>query len=97
MDYSFLGPAAAAVIIVALFLKFLAGVSKELISTLQNLTAANERVANATEKSAKEAAERNGHLAELSIDNQKATLEALDSIKKSIPPHTQIVEIKNKQ
>lgn len=45
------------------------------------LTKAFNRVAEATERAAIEAKERNGHLAELTIESKKATLEAIQCIK----------------
>lgn len=45
------------------------------------LTKAFNRVATATETAAREAKERNGHLAELTIDSKNATLEAIQCIK----------------
>jgi len=50
-------------------------------SALTALTKSSERVAEATERAASEAKERNGHLAELAIENNKATLEAIGKIK----------------
>lgn len=47
---------------------------KELIKTFN-------RVAEATETAAREAKERNGHLAELTIESKQATLEAIQCIK----------------
>jgi membrane-bound ClpP family serine protease len=45
------------------------------------LASAFERMAVATEASAREAEARNGHLAELTIESKKATLEAIHCIK----------------
>lgn len=45
------------------------------------LTKAFNRVAEATETAAREAKERNGHLAELTIESKKATLDAIACIK----------------
>lgn len=81
MDFSFLGPSAAVVIVVLLFLKFLTNVGDKLINALDKLTESNKSIAEATTKSASEAEKRNGHLAELAIENQQATLEAIKSVK----------------
>lgn len=59
------------------------------------LTEAFTRVAEATERSAREAEARNGHLAELTIESRQATLEALDCIKKNVAEQhvdTQVVD-----
>lgn len=45
------------------------------------LAKAIERMASATETSAKEAEARNGHLAELTIESRQATLDAIACIK----------------
>jgi len=70
-DLSFLGPSAAVVIVVIMFLKFLTNVGKVLVEAISGLTKSQERVAKATEKAANEAKQRNGHLAELAIENNK--------------------------
>lgn len=46
----------------------------------QSLTTAIERMAVATERAAIEAEQRNGHLAEISIQNKDAILEAIRSL-----------------
>ena len=46
----------------------------------QGLTEAFNRVAEATERSAREAEARNGHLAEISITNKEAIIEAINGI-----------------
>jgi Sec-independent protein translocase protein TatA len=87
MDLSFLGPSAAVVIVVLLFLKFLTSIGKGLVAALNALTKSNERVAKATEKGAREAKQRNGHLAELAVENNlnnqtmnKAILDAISNL-----------------
>jgi hypothetical protein len=45
----------------------------------KELSIAVNRMATATEKSAKEAEQRNGHLAEISIQNKVAILEAINN------------------
>jgi hypothetical protein len=87
-DLSFLGPSAASVIIVLGFLKFLSTIGKELISALKELTDSNKKIANATNKAAKEAKQRNGHLGEQNIkiiqtvlDGNKAIVEGLSELK----------------
>lgn len=75
MDLSFLGPSAAVVIVVVLFLRFLTSIGEKLVGALNALTSSNERVAKATEKGAREAKQRNGHLAELAVENNKNNLE----------------------
>lgn len=47
----------------------------------KELVTAFNRVAEATERAANEAKDRNGHLAELTIDSKKATLDAIACIK----------------
>lgn len=49
---------------------------------LRDLTKSNERIAVSHEKAAKEAAERNGHLAELTIEARKDVLAAINHISK---------------
>ena len=46
----------------------------------KELSVAVNRMATATEKSAKEAEQRNGHLAEISIQNKGAILEAINNL-----------------
>lgn len=46
----------------------------------KELSVAVNRMAAATEKSAKEAEQRNGHLAEISITNKDAILEAINNL-----------------
>lgn len=53
----------------------------------EKLGHALDRVATATEKSADEAAERNGHLAELQIESRKDVLNAINQIN-----HQQVTE-----
>lgn len=74
-----------------LFLKFVNDNSKsqsirdEAFSKSLDLnTKAMQSVAKATEQSAKEAAERNGHLAELAIENKDSTLTAIAMIKEAV-------------
>jgi len=81
MDFSFLGPSAAVVIVVLLFLKFLTNVGEKLVTALDRLTDSNRSIAEATNKSAREAEKRNGHLAELAIENHQNTVEAIKSIR----------------
>lgn len=87
-DFSFLGPSAAVVIVVVLFLKFLTSVFEKLADSLNGLTESNRDIARATkeghtkvsdavEKQAKEAEARNGHLAELAIENRQAIMDTL--------------------
>jgi hypothetical protein len=47
----------------------------------KEMTKAFTRVAEATERAAREAEKRNGHLAELTIESRKATLDAIACIK----------------
>jgi len=84
MDLSFLGPSAATVIVVLLFLKFLGTVVDKITKALEGLAKSNERVAKATEKTAKEAKERNGHLAELAVENSKANADANRAILEAV-------------
>ena len=58
----------------------------------KELVDAFKRVAEATENSAREAKERNGHLAELTIESKKATLEAIKCIKTKQNIHDQHVD-----
>lgn len=99
MDLSFLGPSAAAVIVVGLFLKYLVSVNtsqasrdRAFASALDKLTKSNEKIATATNKSAKEAEKRNGHLAELAIENKKTTLIAIAELKKTNNVTTQHID-----
>lgn len=47
----------------------------------KDMTKAFTRVAEATERAAREAEKRNGHLAELTIESKQATLDAIACIK----------------
>lgn len=74
--------------LVSLFLKFVSDNRKSqekrdevFAKNLEANTKAMNLVARATKKQADEAAQRNGHLAELAIENTQATLEAIAAIK----------------
>ncbi len=91
MDLSFLGPSAASVVVVLLFLNYMSkkdaaqAVRDEMVAeALKALKESSDRVANATEKQALEAAQRNGHLAEIAADNQKVNLKVLKEIKGAV-------------
>lgn len=71
MNIEGLGVTGAIVIIVGVFLKFLLDVSRMFAAALDKNTQSNQAVAEATVKAAREAAERNGHLAELSLQGQQ--------------------------
>lgn len=49
---------------------------------LKALTDSNEKIASATNKAAQEAEKRNGHLAELAIENHKSSMKALKQLNK---------------
>jgi len=97
-----LGPTAGAVAVVLLFLKFISDQSKaqagrdEMFSaSLNHNTSAMKAVARATTKAAEEAEKRNGHLAELAIENKEATLKAISLVQgnvKSQHVDTQVVD-----
>ncbi len=91
-DYTQLGVAGAVVVVVYFFLKFIKEESDRRTKTEGRMSAAiekmadpkqngNERIAKATENSAKESAQRNGHLAELGIENTKSLMEAIAAFK----------------
>lgn len=54
---------------------------KELSKAIQDMAAATGRVADASAKGAQEAEQRNGHLAELVVQNSKICAEVLDTVK----------------
>lgn len=54
---------------------------KQLSKAIQDMAGAMGRVADATTKSAMEAEQRNGHLAELSVQNNKVCTRILDKVK----------------
>jgi hypothetical protein len=58
----------------------------------QKLIETFDRVAEATERQAKEAEQRNGHLAEISIQNKDAILKAIDGLKLNQQVTEQTVE-----
>lgn len=58
----------------------------------RELIASFNRVATATETAAREAKERNGHLAELTIESKQATIEAIKCIKMKQNVHEQHVD-----
>lgn len=76
-DLSSLGPSAAAVIIVIVFVQFLSRTGTGLVESL-------DRVAKATEQAAREAKERNGHLAELTIQSKKDTMKAFAVLENNV-------------
>lgn len=53
---------------------------KEFAEALKNVADANFRVAEATERSAREAEKRNGHLADISVENKKQILTAISGL-----------------
>lgn len=66
-----------------------------LAKAIQDMAVATGRVADATTKSANEAKERNGHLAELSLQGNQLmsrTLEVNQSISKTVTRNTKILE-----
>jgi len=90
-DLSSLGPAAAAVIIVLLFLRYITGKESTqekrdaiFARSMDNVAHSMKQVAVETRKAAKEAKERNGHLAELAVENNRNNLEQNKQIMKSI-------------
>ena len=58
----------------------------------QEMTKAFNRVAEATERSAREAEQRNGHLAEISIQNKDAIIEAVKAVTLTQKVREQTVE-----
>lgn len=58
------------------------GDRKEFSKALKDLTDSNMAIATATETAAKEAADRNGHLAELQIENQKLIINHHEEVEK---------------
>lgn len=81
MDLSFLGPSAAVVIVVVTFVGFLNKAASKLSDSLDSLTKSNEKIARATTKSATEAKQRNGHLAELMIESKRETIQGFQTIR----------------
>jgi hypothetical protein len=53
---------------------------KEFVRTIGDMKNASIRVAEATEKAAREAEQRNGHLAEISIQNKEAIIESIKQV-----------------
>lgn len=66
------------------FFAFIKWVVSKLTDSFDKNTEAMNNVAKATTKSAKEAATRNGHLAELSMENKKSNAEQNEAILKAI-------------
>lgn len=108
MDLSFLGPSAAAVVMAGMFLKYIQNKDKSqesrdqvFAAALKSLTKSNERVAKATEIAAKEAKERNGHLAELAIENHqinlKQTQHVLNAVKNLSSQHVDKQVVKHQE
>jgi len=54
---------------------------KEFVKAIKDMADSNREIAQETKKGNKEAKERNGHLAELTIQSKNETLEALKTIK----------------
>lgn len=71
---------AGAIGVLGAFFGFVKWIVGTLTKSLDKNTLAMNSVAKATTKSAKEAAQRNGHLAELAIENKEATLVAIAAI-----------------
>ena len=108
MDLSSLGPSAAAVIMAIVFLKYIQSKDEsqqkrdELFAkSLEKNTQAMAEVAVATKKSAKEAEQRNGHLAELALENQRENQKhqtaVLDAIKHITNQHVDNQVVNNQQ
>lgn len=90
-NISALGPTAGAVAVVILFLRYLSDERKAqanrdrlFSAALVNLTDSNNRVAAASERAADEAKDRNGHMVELMVENQRSTLKAISALKDGI-------------
>lgn len=60
---------------------------KKLVSALDDVAKSNQRIADETKRSADEAKERNGHLAELTIQSSQQMLEAIRNIKEQKVTH----------
>lgn len=80
-DLSRLVPELGILVVVLGFLYKMAlvfkGITDDFSRALDRNTAASREVAEATKQAAREAAERNGHLAELAIENHRASMKAL--------------------
>lgn len=55
-------------------------VHEKLVSSMDKVAESNDKIADATEKGNSEAEQRNGHLAELTIQSQEQMLEAIQKI-----------------
>lgn len=55
--------------------------NKAFVEVLKKVAESNQAIATATEKAAKEAEQRNGHLAELTIQSKKDTIAAIGHLK----------------
>lgn len=75
---------AGAVAVLTAFFAFVKWIVTQLVKSLDKNSASMTLVAKATTKSAKEAAQRNGHLAELAIENKKANAEQNKAILQAI-------------
>lgn len=82
------GPTAGIVTVVLLFLKYVTGKDKGQMRrddvfarALDELTKSNNKIALYTKRGNEEAAQRNGHLAELTIQSKKDTIKAVNTIK----------------
>lgn len=62
------------------FFAFVRWIVTQLVGALNKNSSSMEMVAKATTKAAKEAEKRNGHLAELAIENKESTLKAISMI-----------------
>jgi hypothetical protein len=62
---------------------------KELVRAIRDMAKSSEKVAKATERSANEAKQRNGHLAELMINNTSEIVGAVSA------HHDQTVDVQN--
>lgn len=82
------GPTAGTVAAIFLFLKYITSLNKSqnhrddvFAKALDDMTKSNNRIALYTKKGNDEAAQRNGHLAELTIQSKNDTIKAVNAIK----------------
>lgn len=73
-----------AVAVLGSFFAFVKWIVTQLVKALDKNSDSMKLVATATTKAAKEAAQRNGHLAELAIENKESTLAAIAMIKDGV-------------
>jgi hypothetical protein len=85
MDFTSIANLGAAVVITVVFIRYLMTKDASQAERDEKLARSFQAVATATKQAAKEAKDRNGHLAEIAVENQKTNAAMLKQILEGVP------------